>query len=78
MHTGHLIAGVIGRKKFIYDVWGDTVNTASRLEAAGEPGRINTSAATYDLIKEKFSCTPRGEIAVKGKGPLAMYFVNTP
>ncbi len=76
VHTGHLIAGVIGRKKFIYDVWGDTVNTASRLEAAGEPGRINTSAATYDLIKKKFTCTPRGEIAVKGKGPLTMYFVE--
>jgi class 3 adenylate cyclase len=75
-HTGHLIAGVIGRKKFIYDVWGDTVNTASRLEAAGEPGRINTSAATYELIKDKFPCTARGEIVVKGKGPLAMYFVG--
>lgn len=76
VHTGHLIAGVIGRKKFIYDVWGDTVNTASRLESAGEPGRINTSAETYALIKDRFRCTPRGEIAVKGKGPLAMYFVD--
>jgi len=76
IHTGHLIAGVIGRKKFIYDVWGDTVNTASRLEAAGEPGRINTSAETYNLIRDIFPCTPRGEIAVKGKGPLAMYFVE--
>ncbi|MBV6493661.1 MAG: Adenylate cyclase [Turneriella sp.] len=76
IHTGHLIAGVIGRKKFIYDVWGDTVNTASRLESSGEPGRINISHATYDLVKEKFRCTPRGEIPVKGKGPLAMYFVD--
>ncbi len=76
MHTGKLVAGVIGRRKFIYDVWGDTVNTASRLEAAGEPGKINTSAATYDLIKNNFKCTYRGEIAVKGKGPLAMYFVE--
>jgi class 3 adenylate cyclase len=76
VHTGNLIAGVIGRKKFIYDVWGDTVNTASRLEAAGEPGRINTSAETYRLISDRFSCTARGEIPVKGKGPLAMYFVE--
>jgi class 3 adenylate cyclase len=76
MHTGKLVAGVIGRKKFIYDVWGDTVNTASRLEAAGEPGRINTSSETYNLIKDRFTCVYRGEIAVKGKGPLAMYFVD--
>lgn len=76
MHTGKLVAGVIGRKKFIYDVWGDTVNTASRLEAAGEPGKINTSQATYELIKGEFACTYRGAIAVKGKGPLPMYFVG--
>lgn len=76
VHTGRLVAGVIGRKKFIYDVWGDTVNTASRLEAAGEPGRINTSAETYELIKNNFPCTYRGEIGVKGKGPLPMYFVG--
>jgi len=76
VHTGRLVAGVIGRKKFIYDVWGDTVNTASRLEAAGEPGRINISQATYDLVKEKISCTFRGEIAVKGKKPLGMYFID--
>lgn len=75
VHTGRLVAGVIGRKKFIYDVWGDTVNTASRLEAAGEPGRINTSVETYGLIKDRFSCEYRGEIVVKGKGALPMYFV---
>ncbi|MFZ5628650.1 MAG: adenylate/guanylate cyclase domain-containing protein [Spirochaetota bacterium] len=75
MHTGKLVAGVIGRKKFIYDVWGDTVNTASRLEAAGEPGRINTSEATYNLIRHTYDCEYRGEIAVKGKGALPMYFV---
>lgn len=77
MHTGKLVAGVIGRRKFIYDVWGDTVNTASRLEAAGEPGRINTSTETFNLIKDRFNCTYRGEIAVKGKGPLAMYFIDS-
>lgn len=76
MHTGRLVAGVVGRKKFIYDVWGDTVNTASRLEAAGEPGRINTSSQTYSLIKNRFRCTYRGTIPVKGKGPLPMYFVD--
>lgn len=76
VHTGRLVAGVIGRKKFIYDVWGDTVNTASRLESAGEPGRINISAETFHLIQDKFACTYRGEIAVKGKGPLPMYFVE--
>jgi adenylate cyclase len=76
VHTGRLVAGVIGRKKFIYDVWGDTVNTASRLEAAGEPGKINTSTETFNLIKDRFTCTYRGEIAVKGKGPLSMYFVD--
>jgi len=78
MHTGKLVAGVIGRKKFIYDVWGDTVNTASRLEAAGEPGRINTSEATYKLICSRFSSEYRGEIPVKGKGALPMYFVGEP
>jgi class 3 adenylate cyclase len=78
MHTGKLVAGVIGRKKFIYDVWGDTVNTASRLEAAGEPGRINISEATYKLICSRFSCEYRGEIPVKGKGALPMYFVGEP
>jgi adenylate cyclase len=76
MHTGRLVAGVIGRKKFIYDVWGDTVNTASRLEASGEPGRINTSSETYNLVKEDFPTEFRGEIPVKGKGPLPMYFVG--
>ncbi|GAB4432431.1 MAG: adenylate/guanylate cyclase domain-containing protein [Turneriella sp.] len=76
MHTGKLVAGVIGRRKFIYDVWGDTVNTASRLEAAGEPGRINTSSETYNLIKDRFTCQYRGEIPVKGKGALPMYFIE--
>lgn len=78
MHTGKLVAGVIGRKKFIYDVWGDTVNTASRLEAAGEPGRINTSEETYNLINQTYRCEYRGEISVKGKGALPMYFVGDP
>lgn len=76
VHTGKLVAGVIGRKKFIYDVWGDTVNTASRIEAAGEPGRINISLETYTRVKDTFPCSFRGEISVKGKGALPMYFVE--
>jgi len=76
VHTGKLVAGVIGKKKFIYDVWGDTVNTASRLESAGEPGKINIAEDTYRLIKKYYHCTPRGKISVKGKGPLNMYFVG--
>lgn len=76
VHTGDLVAGVIGREKFAYDVWGDTVNTASRLESSGEPGRVNISAATYDLVKDQFSCEPRGKIAAKNKGEIDMFFVN--
>jgi class 3 adenylate cyclase len=76
VHTGELVAGVIGRSKFSYDVWGDTVNTASRLESAGAPARVNVSAATYALIAEFFACEHRGNIGAKNKGPIDMYFVN--
>ena len=76
LHTGPLVAGVIGKKKFSYDVWGDTVNTASRMESASDPGRVNISRATYDLVKEYFECEPRGKLEVKGKGLVEMYFVN--
>ncbi|WP_258097499.1 adenylate/guanylate cyclase domain-containing protein [Marinoscillum pacificum] len=76
VHTGELIAGVIGSKKFTYDVWGQTVNIASRMESAGAPGRINISASTYNLIKEEFSCENRGKLAVKNMEDLEMYFVN--
>jgi len=76
LHTGPLVAGVIGKKKFSFDVWGDTVNTASRMEAASEPGRVNVSRATYDLVKEYFECESRGMLEVKGKGLVDMYFVN--
>jgi len=76
IHTGPLIAGVIGDRKFSYDVWGDTVNTASRLESTAEIGRINISQATYDLVKEKFVCEPRGLLPAKNKNDLEMYFVN--
>lgn len=76
LHTGPLVAGVIGKKKFSFDVWGDTVNTASRMESSSDPGRVNISRTTYDLVKDYFDCEPRGKLEVKGKGPVEMYFVN--
>jgi len=76
VHTGDLIAGVIGREKFSYDVWGDTVNTASRMESSGEAGRVNISQATYELVKDYFDCEYRGRIKAKNKGEIEMYFVN--
>lgn len=76
LHTGELIAGVIGKKKFAYDVWGDAVNLAARMETRGEAGRINISKDTYDLVKDHFNCSSRGNIDVKGKGPVEMYFVD--
>ncbi|TGL57851.1 guanylate cyclase [Leptospira ognonensis] len=76
IHTGPLVAGVIGEKKFAYDVWGDTVNTASRMESSGTPGKINISGSTYELIKEVFECEFRGYVNAKNKGEVAMYYVN--
>jgi adenylate cyclase len=76
INSGPAVAGVIGTKKFQYDVWGDTVNTASRMESHGEPGRIQISEATYQLIKGTFSTTPRGPIEVKGKGILTTYWLE--
>jgi guanylate cyclase len=68
-------AGVIGRKKFIYDLWGDAVNTASRMESHGEAGRIHISSATYELIKGDFHCDPRGAVQVKGKGEMQTWYL---
>lgn len=76
IHTGTLIAGVVGKKKFSYDIWGDAVNTASRMESHGEAGKVNISEATYELVKDKFSCQYRGRIEAKGKGVMKMYFVG--
>lgn len=73
--SGPAVAGVIGRAKFQYDVWGDTVNTASRMESHGVPGRIHLSPTTYDLVKDEFVCEPRGLVEVKGKGPMETWFL---
>ncbi|OJJ14536.1 hypothetical protein BKI52_42940 [marine bacterium AO1-C] len=76
INTGPLVAGVIGKNKFAYDVWGDTVNTASRMESNGEVNRVNVSGVTYELIKAYFECDYRGKINAKGKGEVDMYFVD--
>ncbi len=76
IHTGKVIAGVIGTKKFAYDIWGDDVNTASRMESSGEAGKVNISGATYKYIADYFECTYRGKIKAKNKGEIDMYFVN--
>ncbi len=76
IHTGPVIAGIVGIKKFAYDIWGDTVNTASRIESCGEPGKINISEVSKALLGHQFQCTHRGKISAKGKGEIDMYFVE--
>jgi adenylate cyclase len=75
INSGSVVAGVIGRKKFIYDLWGDAVNTASRMESHSAGGSIQVTEATHNLIKEEFVCDPRGTIQVKGKGEMPVWFV---
>jgi len=77
IHTGAVIAGVVGIKRFAYDIWGDSVNIASRIEAAGSVGKVNISGVTYELVKEFFTCEHRGEIRAKNKGKIDMYFVHS-
>ncbi|MBK9249809.1 MAG: adenylate/guanylate cyclase domain-containing protein [Ignavibacteria bacterium] len=77
INSGSVVAGIVGVKKFAYDIWGDTVNTAARMEQNSEAGKINISETTYSLVKDQFTCEYRGEIDAKNKGKLAMYFVET-
>ncbi len=76
IHSGSVVAGIVGVKKFAYDIWGDAVNTAARMEQNSEAGKINISQATYDLVKDNFTCEYRGEIEAKNKGGLKMYFIS--
>ena len=76
IHSGPAVAGVIGTKKFAYDVWGDTVNTASRMESHGIPGEIQVSEDTYQLLKDKFTFVERGAVEIKGKGQMHTYLLK--
>jgi class 3 adenylate cyclase len=77
IHVGPLVAGVVGKKKYAYDIWGSTVNIASRMESNGEPGRVNISSAAYELVKNRFECMYRGKHYAKNVGDIDMYFVDT-
>ena len=76
IHTGPVLAGVVGKKKYAYDIWGSTVNIASRMESNGVPGQVNISASVYELIKDSFTCSYRGKIYAKNVGEVDMYFVE--
>jgi guanylate cyclase len=78
INSGPVVAGVIGRKRFLYDLWSDAVNTASRMESHGTPGHIQITRETYELLKDEFVCRPRGTIAVKGKGEMETWYLEGP
>lgn len=77
INTGPIVAGIVGIRKFAYDIWGDTVNIAARMESGGEAGKINISGTTYELVKKQFTCTYRGKVEAKNKGEIEMYFVES-
>jgi guanylate cyclase len=77
INSGSMIGGVIGRRKFVYDVWGDAVNIASRMESHGLGGAVQITQATYELIKDEFICEPRGTVNVKGKGEMEVWLVKS-
>ena len=76
IHSGPIMAGVVGRKKYAYDIWGSTVNVASRMESNGEVGKVNISAATFELVKDNFNCHYRGKISAKNVGEIDMHFIE--
>ena len=76
IHTSPVVAGIVGVKKIAYDIWGDTVSTASRMESSGEEGKVNISETTHQIIKDKFTCSHRGKVKAKNKGEIDMYFVE--
>ncbi len=78
IHVGPIVAGVVGKKKYAYDIWGSTVNIASRMESNGEAGKVNISESTYHLIKDQYNCTHRGKIYAKNVGEIDMYFIESP
>jgi adenylate cyclase len=76
VNSGSMIAGVIGRRKFVYDVWGDAVNVANRMDSHGLRGAVQITQAIYELIKDEFVCKPRGTVDVKGKGEMEAWLVK--